>query len=273
MAITRRDEARDMRELARRIHHRWLEYRRRHPGMSVPINDTLSRILEHDPAYRPQRRRAARKERQPLRNPGVFTLKEIANALETTVGDLLGEPGYVSMRDVVSRRERRTLRDAVLLLRDLFDLEDESLTTLPAPSEADSVAGIHATDFVAGDYTFPEPLRVWIASPDAASAEALPVHIRELTASRYLVARLLTDAFAPEVRSGWKITIDTERLSAAEGSLVAAYLRDDRSVLGRWRFVDGRPWLDLTHGSFRVDDATWILLGVVASVISPDEAE
>src|SRR5215211_3134645 len=44
VAIARNDEVRDIRALAKRVHSRWLQYRRRYPGMSVPISDTLSRI-------------------------------------------------------------------------------------------------------------------------------------------------------------------------------------------------------------------------------------
>lgn len=117
------------------MHSRWLEYRRRHPGMSVPISDTLSRILEHEPEYRPLRGRATFRRRPALQNPGVFTLKEVADALETTVGDLLGEPAHASIRDVVSRADRRKLRDAVSLLRDLFDLDDETLAEPPPPDD------------------------------------------------------------------------------------------------------------------------------------------
>jgi hypothetical protein len=54
-------------------------------------------------------------------------MKEIARSLGTTVGDLLGERGYVAMRDVLSPAERRKLRDAVRLLRDLFDLDDPAV--------------------------------------------------------------------------------------------------------------------------------------------------
>jgi hypothetical protein len=57
----------------------------------------------------------------------VFTLKEIARSLQTTVGDLLAEPGYEAPQELLSSEQRRTLRDAVALLRDLFDLDDESL--------------------------------------------------------------------------------------------------------------------------------------------------
>src|SRR3954464_4987768 len=123
MATAQYGGVRDMRALAQRVHRRWLEYRRHNPGMSVPIGDTLSRILEHAPDYRSPRKRAPFRQRPPLQNPGVFTMKEIAATLRTTVGDLLGEPAHPSIRDAISPADRRKLRDAVTLLRRLFDLD------------------------------------------------------------------------------------------------------------------------------------------------------
>src|SRR5436305_4905984 len=106
---------RDIRALARRVFERLSEYPRRHQGGSIPINDTLSRILEHEPAYIPPRARAEAKQRAPLENPGIFTLqKQVADELETTIGDLLGEPAYTSAKDLLSTAERRKLRQAIL---------------------------------------------------------------------------------------------------------------------------------------------------------------
>jgi hypothetical protein len=118
---------RSIRDLAARIHERWTEYTRRHPGMSVPISDSMSRILEHAPEYKPPRRRGSMRMRSLLQNPGIFTMQRIAESLETTVGDLLGEPGYESPRDLLTVEERRTLRDAVSILRKMFDLDDPSI--------------------------------------------------------------------------------------------------------------------------------------------------
>ncbi|HYR28026.1 MAG TPA: hypothetical protein VEU30_06140 [Thermoanaerobaculia bacterium] len=126
MRLTMRDHEQErMRNLAERVHRAWLRYQERHPGRSVPITDTLSRILEHAPHY--ARRRTSnptRSNRRPLTNPGVFTVQEMAESLETTVGALLGEPGYRAPRDVLTRDQRRTLRDALRILTDLFDLSD-----------------------------------------------------------------------------------------------------------------------------------------------------
>lgn len=120
--------ARTIPELAERVHQRWQEYRRRYPGRSVPINDTLSRIFEHAPDYLPMRERSSsRKTRPPMKNPGVFTVQKVADALGTTVGDLLGEPGYEAPRDLLTPEQRRSLKAVTLMLRDLFDLDDPTI--------------------------------------------------------------------------------------------------------------------------------------------------
>ena len=126
---------RDIRTLARRVHERWMAYRRRHPGMSIPVDDTLSRLFEHVPEYRPLRDRYPDRHKREAKSPGVFKLQQVADLLETTVGDLLGEPGYAAPRDLLSTAQRRTLREATLILRTLFDLDDESLDQPDEPPQ------------------------------------------------------------------------------------------------------------------------------------------
>jgi len=54
----------------------------------------MSRILENDEDYTPYRERTRGKRQPPVTNPTLKTIVKIAHALDTTVGDLLGEPGY-----------------------------------------------------------------------------------------------------------------------------------------------------------------------------------
>jgi hypothetical protein len=116
----------DIRALARTINRRREEYNRRHPDGPLPITPAMSRILENDEEYVPYRTRSERKQRPPVSNPGVFTIAEIATALGTTVGDLLGEPAYR-----VTLNERRRLRDFVRWLTSLFDLDAPELDEPP----------------------------------------------------------------------------------------------------------------------------------------------
>lgn len=108
----------DIKALARTINRRREEYNRRHPDRPLPITPALSRILENDDEYVPYRSRAGNKRRRPLVNPGIATLIEIAAALETTVGDLLGERPYQITAD-----DRRQIRDFLRWLSRLLELD------------------------------------------------------------------------------------------------------------------------------------------------------
>lgn len=81
----------DIKALAKAINRRREEYNRLHPARPVRITPAMSRILENDENYIPSRRRMTRKRRAPAANPSIRTLVSIARALDTTVGDLLGE--------------------------------------------------------------------------------------------------------------------------------------------------------------------------------------
>ena len=115
----------DIRALARTIHQRREEYNRRHPDRPLPITPALSRILENDDEYVPYRSRADNKRRPPATNPGIATLVQIAAALDTTVGDLLGERAYR-----ISNEDRRRIRDFIQWLNALLNLDslDEERT-------------------------------------------------------------------------------------------------------------------------------------------------
>ena len=249
---------RDIRALATRVHQRWLEYRRRNPGRSVPITDTLSRILEHSPAYRPLRPRAEHRQRPPLHNPGVFTLQAIADALETTVGDLLGEPSHTSIRDAVSPADRRKLRDAVLLLRELFDLDDDALGAPPARIAIDRF-DVAPGAFIVHDYDYPEPLHVWMMHEGATD-------VREVRDPRRLVVRIMTSALEPELPRGSKAVIDTTR-PPADGALAAVYVPEKGGLIGRCRRDEND--LRLERGSAAISlDPEAMVLGSVTGVVT-----
>jgi len=83
----------------------------------VLITPAMSRLLEHSPSYMPYReRKAARKLRTAL-NPAIGTVVEIAAALDTTVGSLLGERAYR-----ITRADRERVREFVRYLVVLFQL-------------------------------------------------------------------------------------------------------------------------------------------------------
>jgi hypothetical protein len=270
VAIARNDQVRDIRALAKRVHLRWLQYRRRYPGMSVPISDTLSRILEHEPDYRPLRPRAPLRRRPALQNPGVFTLKEVADALETTVGDLLGEPAHVSIRDFVSRADRRKLRDAITLLRDLFDLDDATLAD-PSPAAGDEAAPflVSAADFIPRDHDYPAPLHAWVV-PEGASILEMQ-SIREVRDPRFRVVRVLGDSMEPDLHVGGKVVVDTEQTTPELHALVAVYIRGHGGVLGRWERDGQTILLRRSNPAARpvvLDrQEEWVVWGTVTTIV------
>lgn len=100
----------DVVALARRINLRLQEIRDLYPDRTIRITPVMSRILENDPDYIPYRARAAGKKRRPATNPGVAALVAIAATLETTVGDLLGEPRRLT------RMEQALFEDIIAMI-------------------------------------------------------------------------------------------------------------------------------------------------------------
>lgn len=276
---------RDIRALATRVYRRWLEYSRRHIGMSVPVDDTLSRIFEHVPEYRPLRARASDRQDRAAKSPGVFKLQEVADRLETTVGDLLGEPGYESARELLSASQRRMLRDSVRLLRDLFDLEDEALDDEARPPLGSEYRfAVAPEDFIERDHDYPRALHAWMvpvlpamagntgAEPELALTTAQILHsVREVWDSRLQVLRVIGDSMAPELLHGWKVLVDTQQTQPADGALVAVYLKDEGGLLGRWQLVDGKPSLRKSNPDYAAvdlpDPGEWTVWGTVTTIV------
>jgi hypothetical protein len=283
MAIRRRDSTsvRDISALARRVHERWLAYRRRNSGMSIPVDDTLSRLFEHVPEYRPARERSAERTDRASKSPGVFKLQQVADMLETTVGDLLGEEGYVAPRDLLSTEDRRTLRNAIAILRDLFDLDDDALD---ADDGGEFRFVVSPAEFIERDHDYPRVLHVWRVPEHAAaagnagaeaerplsSAEILH-NVREVWDSRLQVIRVIGDSMTPELRDGWKVLVDTQQTRPAEGAVVAVYVHNEGGIIGRWYVVDGRPTLRKSNTDYPAivlgAPHEWKLWGTVTKIV------
>jgi hypothetical protein len=122
----------DIKALARTINRRREEYNRQHPERPLPITSSLSRILENDDDYVPYRTRADNKRRRAATNPSISTVVEIAAALGTTVGDLLGERAYR-----VTAADRRRLREFVRWLTVLLELDAPELDDSAATQRSD----------------------------------------------------------------------------------------------------------------------------------------
>lgn len=279
----RRGSVRDISTLAKRVHERWLAYRRRHAGMSIPVNDVLSRLFEHVPEYIPHRDRSPQRQDRSAKSPGVFKLQQVADLLETTVGDLLGEPGYQSPRELLSRAQRRTLRESTLILRELFDLDDESLDQSDLLPQSYQFA-VRQGEFIERDHDYPRALHAWVvpeltasagpsgSEPELTLASAQILHsVREVWDSRLQVVRVIGDSMAPELRTGWKVLVDTDLTRPSDDALVAVYLRDEGGVLGRWHIDDGKPMLRKSNPTYEpislADRDDWTLWGTVTRIV------
>jgi hypothetical protein len=92
---------------------------RKNPWRKVPITPAMSRILENDEDYVPYRqRKAVRVRRYHAKNPAIGTVVEIAAALDTTIGDLLGERAHR-----ITKADRDRIKVIILYLAKLFELE------------------------------------------------------------------------------------------------------------------------------------------------------
>jgi hypothetical protein len=112
----------DIIALAKAINQRRLEFKERYANEMFKRDGAVSRILENDPEYKPHRPRRNNRKRRPVVNPGVFTVKDIAERLHTTVGTLLGEKGFEITID-----DRRRMRDFITFLSQRFALNDPRL--------------------------------------------------------------------------------------------------------------------------------------------------
>jgi len=109
----------DVRALAKAINRRRVELQRAQPFRKLPITPAMCRILEADPDYIPYRpRKTGRRRRYQAVNPAISTLVEIAAALDTTVGALLGEHAYR-----ITNADRERVRAFIAYLTALFQLD------------------------------------------------------------------------------------------------------------------------------------------------------
>ena len=119
--MSKRIPARDKRiiALAKAMNRKRLEFKETYRSEVFKRDGSVSRILENDPDYKPHRPRKSGKKRSAVVNPGIFTVKDIADRLHTTVGELLGEEGFEVTID-----DRRRMREFIEFLSRRFKLND-----------------------------------------------------------------------------------------------------------------------------------------------------
>ncbi|HEX8152358.1 MAG TPA: S24 family peptidase [Thermoanaerobaculia bacterium] len=270
----RADPDRRIVALAKAIGARKQAFRETYRGETFKIDDTTSRILENDPDYQPARRRSESKQRGPVKNPGIFTVKDIANRLHTTVGFLLAERGYD-----VSIDDRRRMRDFVIYLTERFHLLDVELAR-GRDDEAEYVFEIPEASFRELDHDYPRPLHAFAVSQSDATASAEPLElmithalhaIREVREGALQVVRVRGDSMAGYLRDGTRILIDTRLRRPRNGDVVAVYIKSEGGVLGYWRAEREQYFLDKhndEHSSIRLGHQTgWVLWGTATKIV------
>jgi len=256
--MPRHDYSEDMRRLAAVIRRRINDYDARH-RRRFPIDSTLSLILNPEGPRR--------------QNPGVFTVREIATRLETTVGDLLEE-------SILGEADLQTLRGFVDFLIDRFDL----VGARAAATRETGTFAVVESEFVERDYAYPRPHHVRIvrhakaaagggieSDSDAETTEVLH-SIREVYNGELRVIRVIGDSMTPILRNGDKVVIDTRLINPRDGDLVAVYHHIDGGILGYWcRDKDGKVRLDKANDSFPSIslDSTggWTLWGTATRIV------
>jgi hypothetical protein len=267
----------DIVALAKAVNQRRLEFKGRFDGEIFKRDDSVSRILENDPDYVPHRPRRPDKKREPIRNPGIFTIQDIATKLHTTVGSLLGEAGFDITLD-----DRRTIRDLVLYLTRRFQLNDPRLSL--GKDTEEYKFDVPEDRFRPRDYDYPRPLHAWAvptapAMGGAGGAEAdfqlMATHvlhsIREVREGRLQVIRVIGDSMADRIEDGYKILVDTRLIRPSNGHMVAVYVKSEGGLLGYWRYERGRYWLDKHNTAYKPvalgHPDEWILWGTATTIV------
>ena len=250
--------------LAKAIHAVIVSYNRRFPNNPFAIDDATSRVLENDPDYHPPRKRSQNKKREPTVNPGIFTVLAIAHRLETTIGELLGEPGFE-----ITKSDLRSFRWMSDFLRLRFPIDE-----IPAlPEER----------FVPKDFSTPRPLETTrLESKGQLAAGKAPVEsdfeiaeaeiVGAMKPGALVAAQVKGRSMADRIRDGDTIVIDTSRTSPKQHEPVAVYIENEGGVLGYWRAEAGAYYLDKHNpevDSYKLGHPSeWRVLGVITLVQS-----
>lgn len=262
--------------LAKAIHRRMRDWEESH-GQPFKKDDTLSRLLENDPDYEPYRKRNPAKRRGPAVSPGVFTIKRIAEQLDTTVGDLLGEREFD-----VTIGDRRRIRELLEFLRQRLALD--SIEEVE-PQSLEYRFPIPFARFRERDYDYPQALHAWVVPeiPMAAGPSGIETDrpllttevlhsIRDVRHGALQVIKVIGDSMADLLLDGYKVLVDTRLKNPKNGDLVAVYVKAEGGVIGYWREESrGRVILDKHNPEYKPvplgHHTEWFLVGTITKVV------
>ena len=264
--MARTDHRENALALAKAIHAAMLAYNRAHPHQPFAIDDATSRILENDPDYHPPRKRNENKKREPTVNPGIWTVLLIAQALETSIGELLAERGFE-----LTKSDLRSFRWMADFLQMRFPLEE--VEALP-----------DAKNFIQKDFSMPRPLKTTrLTNKGQLAAGRVPLEsdfdlvdaniVGDLKSPSLASATVNGRSMSDRMRHGDTIVIDTARTTPKQHEPVAVYVDDEGGILGYWRAEAGAYYLDKHNPEFpayKLGHASeWRVLGVITHIQSP----
>ena len=262
--------------LAKAIHRRMRDWEEAH-GLQFKKDNVVSRLLENDPDYEPYRPRDPAKQRGPSTAPGVFTIKRLAERLDTTVGDLLGEREFD-----VTVGDRRRIRELIEFLRQRLAL-DTIEENDPQPLEYRFP--VPPNRFRERDYDYPQALHAWAVpeTPMAAGTGGIEADrpmlttdvlhsIRDVRNGALQVIKVIGDSMADLLHDGYKVLVDTRLKSPQKRDPVAVYIKAEGGVIGYWREeTRGRVVLDKHNAQYDPvplgHHSEWFLVGIVTKIV------
>lgn len=246
-------------------------------GQPFKKDTNLSRLLENDPDYEPYRPRNPLKKRSAAKEPALFTIKRVAEQLDTTVGDLLGEREFD-----VTIGDRRRIRDLLEFLRQRLALD--SIEDV-APQPLEYRFPVPPARFKERDYDYPQALHAWVVPemPMAAGESGLDpdrpflttevLHsIRDVRNGALQVVKVIGDSMADLLLDGYKVLVDTRLKKPQRGDLVAVYIKTEGGVIGFWREEPrGEVFLDKRnehYGPVKLGHhSEWFLVGTITKIV------
>lgn len=232
------------------------------------------RMADFDSRYR--RRRIPRRLFDGIfrrNDPRLSTMYRSADALGTTVGDLLGEPP-------LGAEDKAKLRELVEFLITRFDLME---TRAAAEREARTI-DVTEDEFIEHDFDYPRPHHVWIVR-HANAAAGLGIEtdrdtemsevlhsIQDVYNGQLRVIRVIGQSMTPLLRDGDKVTFDIRQVTPQEGDVVAVYDSIRGGIVGYWRSeADGDYWLDKENEAFDSErleaGGSWKIWGTVTRIV------
>jgi transcriptional regulator with XRE-family HTH domain len=173
-----------------------------------------------------------------------------------------------------SRTERKLIHEAG------EELAEGAPTTEPRWTEEFPV---DPSEFIERDFDYPRELHAVEVqvyevaagpvgiNPDADIENGFLLHGREIRDPLHRVIKVAGDSMSPTFEHGWKVLIDTKKRDPKNGEVVAVYVNEMGSIIGRWDRRKSRVRLlkdnEANEPVELGDPETWRLIGTVQTIV------